>query len=250
MVYHSGMEVAPDNPFQPGAGLFPPLRAGHERAAAFLAWRLRQTLDGNSGDIVVLHGPRGNGKTVLLSELRRQAGADVRQHSLTTGMMAGDQDVIARELAPKGFTMRDVKGVGIGFGGAKAEVGFQKSVGMTPWQALRATLGEEPVLLAIDEAHEMPVKFGQDLLQATQDCVAIGLRLLVVLAGTPGLRAHLGKMHASFWERCQKLRIGRLETVDAVKAALTEPAARRGMSFNGDALALLVGESQRYPNTV
>ena len=71
----------PPNLFRPGSGDRPPHLAGREReimAVAPMEADLRSKR-APSADIV-LHGPRGNGKTVLLDEIGgrlRQAGADV-----------------------------------------------------------------------------------------------------------------------------------------------------------------------------
>ena len=75
--------VFPANLFRPGSGDRPPHLAGREREIMAVA-PMEADLRGRrapSADIV-LHGPRGNGKTVLLDEIGgrlRQAGADVVQ---------------------------------------------------------------------------------------------------------------------------------------------------------------------------
>lgn len=54
-------------------------------------------------------------------------------------------------------------------------------------------------------------------------------------------------MDASFWERSRTLRVGRLESEEAVRLALSVPAQKSGYPLDEDALELLVRESQRYP---
>jgi len=44
--------------------------------------------------------------------------------------------------------------------------------------------------------------------------------LLVILAGTPDLEAHLGKADATFWDRNEILPLGRL-SLDEAREALT-----------------------------
>lgn len=112
---------------------------------------------------------------------------------------------------------------------------------------LRDILKGGPLLLLIDEAHEMPEDLGKFLSQAAQQCFREGLPLLLVLAGTPAVKDSLSAMNASFWERLRKLRIGRLESKNATRDALAIPAEGTGMPFDEDALDLLIEESQLYP---
>ena len=69
-----------------------------------------------------------------------------------------------------------------------------------------------------------------------------------MLAGTPGLAAHLGSMHASFWDRLDDglLGIGLLSGA-AARAALVEPLAAHGVSIDGGVLDAVVADSQHYP---
>ena len=112
--------------------------------------------------------------------------------------------------------------------------------------ALRLLL-EAPLLLMVDEAHDLPPSDGKALLQISQRFIGDGLPLLLIFAGTPGVRANFMRVGASFWERARRLKIGRLETRDATRKALSIPVKREGLSFAEDALELLVDESQNYP---
>ena len=69
---------------------------------------------------------------------------------------------------------------------------------------------------------------------------------LLVLAGTPNLRAHLGTMGASFWNRSRKLRIGRLDE-SAAADAIRRPLESEDTSISDEALAHLVRESHGHP---
>ena len=60
---------------------------------------------------------------------------------------------------------------------------------------------------------------------------------LLVLAGTPGLPAHLSTMNASFWSRLGKGRLGiGLLSDAAARAALVEPLAAHGVGIDAGAL--------------
>lgn len=237
------------NPFKPGTGLAPPVRAGREKIVRTLDQGLQRVLEKAPGNLIVMCGPRGNGKTTLLVELEckaRAAGTTVRRR--TPNGLRGTAEYIARDLTSDGDAQVDVSG------SIEASLGFLKGgVKVAPAQTrlleavFRNLAKAKPTVLLVDEAHMLPAELGNDLLNAIQACVSDGLPLLAVLAGTPGIEGNLRKMGASFWERCKRLRIGRLESPDDVRTALAIPAERSGMPFDDDALELLVGESQGYP---
>ena len=88
---------------------------------------------------------------------------------------------------------------------------------------------------------------GRTLLNASQQ-VRDEAPFLLVLAGTPGLPAHLGTMNASFWSRLGEGRLGiGLLSAAATRAALVEPLAGHGVRIDADALDAAVEHSQRYP---
>ena len=71
---------------------------------------------------------------------------------------------------------------------------------------------------------------------------------LLVLAGTPGLPAHLSTMNASFWSRLGKGRLGiGLLSDAATRAALVEPLAAHGVRIDAGAIDAVVERSQSYP---
>ena len=101
--------------------------------------------------------------------------------------------------------------------------------------------------MLLDEAHTLDLDVGRVLLNASQQ-VRAAAPFLLVLAGTPGLAAHLGAMNASFWSRLGEGRLGiGLLSGAAARAALVEPLAAHGVDIDADALATVVEESQRYP---
>ena len=100
----------------------------------------------------------------------------------------------------------------------------------------------------LDEAHTLDLDVGTALLNASQQVRGARAPFLLVLAGTPGLPAHLDGMNASFWSRLGEgeLGIGRLSD-EAAKQALTEPLDAHGVDIDAEALAFVVAQSQCYP---
>ncbi len=237
------------NPFRPGWGIEPPHRAGHKDAERQLDMMLERICDREPGGGVVLYGPRGTGKTVLLGELREKAKKQkVRVINLAADQMTGGAKKLGRMLTPwRWFHLLAIRRLAAMFPwGGGAEVEFGDPAASTADRALRLLL-KDPVLLLVDEAHEMPPGFAKVLLSVAQRCINERFPLLVVLAGTPGLRANLRRARVSFWERSTRLRMGRLESKDATRGALSLPAEESGLPFSPDALELLVVESQNYP---
>lgn len=234
-----------DNPFTPGPGRRPPLVAGRERELAALTREMNRVVGKKPGNFVVMCGPRGNGKTVLLLELKARAEASkANVRRLTAENLAGDLAGIAAVLSD---------GADPDGGAASAQMGFTGNVEEKPnatgiiSNALRLAAKAAPMVLLVDEAHTLHPELGRVLLGALQDAVGDGLPLLGVFAGTPELPGRFRQMRASFWERADKVMVGRFESDDAVREALSVPAEHSGLPIDKRALDLLVKESQRYP---
>ena len=233
--------------FTPGTGAIPPTLAGREQEQMLLNRCLTHLAGGGSlSHDVVLIGPRGNGKTVLLrwfEDACRKARVDVVH--IAPGRVRTGQALCNALLPATGLRrLLPVKWDSAGVG--KAE-----------WEALSPSLHDvvdrliarcrkKPVAALVDEAHTLDLDIGELLLNASQQ-VRARAPFLLVMAGTPGLLAHLGRTNASFWDRLGSglLGIGRLSDA-AAREALVEPLAGQGVGIDADALDLVVEHSQRY----
>ena len=245
--YTAGMNAAEQRLFAPGDGALPPALAGREQEQAALSLCLSDLTGGGSPPYnVVLIGPRGNGKTVLLNwfeDACRKARVDVARIAPSrarTGQALGNALLPATGLG----RLLPVKW-GIG-GVAKAEWEASSPSMHDVVDRLIARCRKKPVAALVDEAHTLDLDVGQLLLNASQD-VRAQAPFLLVLAGTPGLLAHLGRMNASFADRLGSdlLGIDRLSDA-AAREALVEPLAGQGVGIDADALDLVVEHSQRY----
>ncbi len=101
--------------------------------------------------------------------------------------------------------------------------------------------------MLVDAAHTLDRDVGQLLLNVSQE-VRANLPFLLVLAGTPGLPAHLSTMNGSFWSRLDEGRMGiGLLSDAAARDALVKPLTARGVGIDRDALEAVVEDRQRYP---
>lgn len=232
--------------FAPGDGALPPALAGREQEQAVLS-RCLADLDrgGAPPHNVVLIGPRGNGKTALLAWFEaacRESGVNVArvQPSRTR-----TEDALCRALLPASRLARllprkwGVAGVG------KAE--WEAAPAARDWvDRLIARCRKRPIAVLVDEAHTLDLNVGQILLNVSQE-VRAKVPFVLVLAGTPGLLAHLGEMNASFWDRLGEglLGIGLLSDA-AAREALVTPFAGQAVSLDAEALDSVVEQSQRY----
>ena len=231
-------------PFRPGPGGLPPYLAGRESEQALCRALLGDLQDGLAPPReVVLHGPRGNGKTALLVWLQQEAasypGVDVLH--LTPAGVPTETKLVERLLPAfwrQRLTPREVSVHGITW-----RPGQDDSPPLDEALAVRAR--KRALVLLLDEAHTLDAGVGCALLNAGQQ-VGRKLPFLLVLAGTPSLRSHLNTMNASFWNRAERRPIGRLDA-QASAAAIRRPLAGENIKIDEDALAHVVRESHGYP---
>ena len=192
---------------------------------------------------VILYGPRGNGKTALLGWVSQRVssstGVDVKE--LTPSKF--DSPTRLAELLLPDSWWGSVRPDEIDVRGIAWRPGRKPAPDLAEVIALR--VGRKPLVLLLDEAHTLDPKTGRSLLNAAQE-VGKSAPFLLVLAGTPNLRDHLGTMGASFWNRSRKLRIGRLDD-RATAEAIRKPLEAEDIAITDEALEHIVRESHGYP---
>ena len=232
--------------FQPGTGALPPTLAGRDAQQAVLSRCLADLVAGGSPphDVVLL-GPRGNGKTALLTWFKGACEeASVDALALTPERIA-NQQALVDTLAPRGVARWLPRKIGVA-SVASAEWQAESPASRDLVPALTARCRKRPLAVLLDEAHTLAIDVGRMLLNASQQ-VRADAPFLLVLAGTPGLPAHFRQMDASFWSRLGEglQGVGRLDDA-AAREALTKPLAGANVAIEECALRAVVDHSQRY----
>ena len=265
------------NPYSPGAGRPPAALVGRDPQCE----RWRVSLDrieaGRTAQPVVLYGLRGVGKTVLLTrffntaqhrnwivaQVEGGAGKSLRE-ALGEALHAPLAD-LARPSAGKRLlrglktalsfkTSYDAAGTW-NFGldltetaGGGADTGTLETDLNKLVRDLSAAAEEESVGLAIliDEAQDLTPAELTAVCSAAHLTAQNGWPALFALAGLPSLPRVLAEAK-SYAERLFVFeRIEHLSE-DVARRALTEPAALEGVTWDDDAIALVVGETSGYP---
>ena len=244
------MKAAVSRVFSPGTGATPPALTGREREQAVLTQCLADLLGGASPPHdVVLIGPRGNGKTVLLNWFERACRdheADVDVAALTPNDIPTRDELVELLSPPSSIAKLLPRKVGVAAVGS-VEWAPPSSGVRNLRTELTARCRKKPLAVLIDEAHTLDLEVGRTLLNVSQQ-VRDEAPFLLVLVGTPGLPSHLGAMDASFWGRLGKGRLGiGLLSPAAARAALVEPLAAHGVCIDVGTLDAVVEDSQRYP---
>jgi len=246
---HPESKLVKKNPFKPGYGLMPPHIAGREREQQRISSCIDTLAKGTMPQSVLLIGPRGCGKTVLLNWCERQAREqNVRLKVFSRNLPASESE-LALELLGSVFDLKNPDEVSAKvdavIGGGESKWNLPRAV-----TRLKEALGDEcrkqPLLVTLDEAAASDPDSLGILLSLTQSLNSRTGKVMVVIAGTPGTMDVLAKSGASFFDRSVGLSIGLLDQ-DAAREAIVEPLEASGMSIERRAIDKVVEHSQGYP---
>ena len=204
-----------------------------------LDWLESHTAPG--GDVIV-YGPRGNGKTVLMGWALKEARARGIEAINFSSKEIRSTEWLARHLSPVPRWLSAFRG----FSALVFGIQTRESTMGRLRDALARRTRRRALLVAVDEAQTLSVEAGQDLLHAVQLLGLEELPVMLLLAGTPDLSRHLNSMDASFWGRSKILSLGLLKP-DPAADAIRIPLEAKSRSIAADALAQVVEESHGYP---
>lgn len=250
--------------FRPGAGGMPFFLAGREHEQGVLARMMGELRRGKApAHDAAIQGPRGVGKTALLNWAKREGAKPA-------GRGAGNIRVVllpafALKTLPKlfratlgasvvtGSTRAVETGAGLGLGatrmgGKRVTTETYDGMDEAEWvEALVRSCRDRPSMLLVDEAHTLDPEVGMALLNASQS-VRDEAPFMLVLAGTPLLAPHLGRMDSSFWSRLDEgdMPVGLLNR-PAARDAIRKPLDTGGVRVDRDALDHMVDDAGCYP---
>ena len=239
------------NPFRPGYGRMPPHIAGRNTEQREISSCIAELAAGAEPQSVLMIGPRGCGKTVLLNWCRRQAQEHVEnvRVEMFSRDLPSDRGEMALELLESVFDAKSPDEVsakvGAVIGGGESKWNLPKTVSRIT-KALIKECHKQPLLVTLDEAAACSPDGLGNFLDLTQTLNSETGKVLVVVAGTPGTMDVLSGSKASFYDRSVGLNIGLLDE-DASRDAIVKPLAALGMSIERRALDKVIERSHRYP---
>ena len=257
------MTAAPanENPFAPGLGAVPKHVVGRQDVFDVLEDALQSIapsevreedglLERTSMRPIVLTGPRGAGKTLLLGWMKEQAqamGIHVARLEHAEDHTAGDAlanllDEIAGDDEALLKLVKDSKlaSVSTDQGMSWRETAFLYE------HALEARLRQGPMVLMMDEAHHYRLDIMGFMLGTAHRMITDQYPLVMLLAGSPDLCSYMISLETRFYVTSQDLYINSLATEES-KDALSKPFADRGIEVEPQALEMMWGMTDNYP---
>jgi len=267
------------NPYSPGAGSRPPALVGRDAQLDAFDTTVQRLALGRPAKSLILTGLRGVGKTVLLHEFGRIAA----RHRWVHQPLEATEDLdlpaslamVVRKAAMRlsmGERMaerrRRILGVLKRFQmrwnfpdstGGSTTLSIEPLAGIADSGILDedladlfievATLAQVQglgVVLTIDEIQYLPRDDLAALIVSLHRISQEALPLLVVGAGLPSVPALAGEAKSYAERLFTFIRIKNLDREDAA-AALSEPATSEGVTWDQDALDLIVATTRGYP---
>ncbi len=248
-------------PFTPGTGHAPEHIAGRDDVFDVLEDALQSIapsevqeedalLEHDSMPPIVITGPRGVGKTLLLRWMQKRAQEmkiHVARLEYVKDLTAGDAlDNLFDEIAGGDASLLElVKGFNLSVGplGGGVDLG---AATRTYKNVLQGRLRQGPLVLLMDEAHHYQAKYMGLMLQVGQRLITEEYPLVMLLAGTPDLPGYLMNIEATFMARSRRIYINLLATEES-KDALSKPFTDRGIEVEPQALELMWSMTDNYP---
>ena len=249
------------NPFRPTFGRPPHTLAGRDEAMRRL--RVAMSAGPDHPDYsMLLKGPRGSGKTVLLAAMRDAA----ERHGLATVRVIAKPEHTFADALIEQMTAADEAGgrrrvssaqvsvLGTGAGvSMQAPEAREQSVHTRMLTAMdhladRAQRNAKGALITIDEFHNANIAAARDFAHALQDVAKIdGKPVMLVAAGLPSMEETvLADPGMTFFQRIARMQMDPLTSAEASRA-LRVPIEAAGGTISDEALQTAVTATSGYP---
>lgn len=241
------------NPFVPTFGTMPPVVSGRADTLGRIAAAFT---DGPRTPYrtMILLGPRGSGKTVMLNAARAEAAArgwGVVALSASSSDIVGELVAAARAVPSEAGWGRRPAGFGSSEPRSAGATDVLHAASLTRILVGLATVASEEssgVLVAVDELQSIDPDDGRDIAVAVQEVIRNRQLPMVFLgAGLPELEdSLLGDDAITFFGRCLRVR---LDAITAEESAwlLTETAATAGGTLKAESVAALAAAARGSP---
>ena len=222
------------NPFKPTAGAEPPVLAGRKKVIEDFTDGLTEG-PGAPGRLMRISGPRGSGKTVLLTELgdiAKDKGWVVVDETAGKGLVDRIMERLARQL-PEANASMDI------------DLGFVKAhAGVSSEAAGR--IGKKGVLVTVDEVQDADKGEMAAISQAVQHLIREKKDVAFVFAGlTMGVADFINGEAMTFLRRAKAEQLKSIPD-DDVAAAFEKTFGDSGMPIAGNALSDAVAATGGY----
>lgn len=234
------------NPFKPTAGAEPPVLAGRKRVIDDFTDGLMEG-PGAPGRLMRISGPRGSGKTVLLTELgdiARDKGWVVVDETAGKGLVDRIIERLVRQL-PEANASMDIDlgfikahaGVSSGAGGAGIRAVLEEAAGR---------IGKKGVLVTVDEVQDADKGEMAAISQAVQHLIREKENVAFVFAGlTMGVADFINGEAMTFLRRAKAEQLKSIPDND-VAAAFEKTFGESKMPIAGEALSVAVAATGGY----
>ncbi|MGB7980465.1 MAG: AAA family ATPase [Candidatus Nanopelagicales bacterium] len=245
------------NPFKPTAGATPPLLVGRDDTLE----EFTESLDDGPGAparLALFTGPRGIGKTVMLTEVADQAlrrGWVSLAETATPGMigrLTHAASTALHDLDPATAPARSVTGVSLpGIGGGLTM--SARPIAATQWRTEVGRLLDvlerhnTGLLITVDEVHRAARDDLRDLASTVQHLVREDRNVALALAGLPSAVSDLLNDDVlTFLRRATPFHLDDVP-LDAVRDALHTTITHEGRTITEDALRAATNATGGYP---
>lgn len=234
------------NPFKPTAGAEPPVLAGRKKVIDDFTDGLTEG-PGAPGRLMRISGPRGSGKTVLLTELgdiAKGKGWVVVDETAGKGLVDRITERLARQL-PEANASMDID---LGF--VKAHAGVSSGTGgadiRTVLDEAAGRIGKKGVLVTVDEVQDADKGEMAAISQAVQHLIREKKDVAFVFAGlTMGVADFINGEAMTFLRRAKAEQLKSIPD-DDVAAAFEKTFGDSGMPIAGNALSDAVAATGGY----
>lgn len=234
------------NPFKPTAGAEPPVLAGRKKVIDDFTDGLTEG-PGAPGRLMRISGPRGSGKTVLLTELgdiAKDKGWVVVDETAGKGLVDRITERLVRQL-PEANASMDID---LGF--VKAHAGVSSGTGgadiRTVLDEAAGRIGKKGVLVTVDEVQDADKGEMAAISQAVQHLIREKKDVAFVFAGlTMGVADFINGEAMTFLRRAKAEQLKSIPD-DDVAAAFEKTFGDSGMPIAGNALSDAVAATGGY----